>query len=265
MIEFFIAAAAAFALCWVWVGGYLADFLIWIISKLTPDTSNERNLAYIVAGIFLVIGIIVAAVQSQSSGASIAGAMGGAIAGVGAYIAVRLPSKIRVKRENKAIKTGALPQAPQPVQASALVASGQARAAVRTDYNGTRNDMDSGPFCGQCGTKMRPTARFCKNCGAPASRELPQKQTFATQKKEAVMEKAPNRKRGITFIVLGIVVFVICSIVQAIGGSNMFTDRYYPPDNLILDLLMQITWWPGWLATIGCLLYGGSQALFAKK
>jgi hypothetical protein len=130
MVEFIVVAAAAFGLCWVWVGGYLADFFIWIISKLTPDTSDEKTLAYVVAGIFLAFGIVIAVIQSQQNGASI----GGLVVGIGAYIAVRLPGKIRVKRENKAIKRASSQgredrpagDRAEPMQASAPLAPGQA-------------------------------------------------------------------------------------------------------------------------------------------
>ncbi|MDR1421661.1 MAG: hypothetical protein LBI64_02210 [Coriobacteriales bacterium] len=131
MIEFLVAAAVAFGLCWVWVGGYIADFFIWIISKLTPDTSDEKLIAFVAAGIFLIIGIIAAVTQGQESGAII----GGAIVGVGAYVAVRLPGKIRVKRENKAAKSAARAeqanlQTAQPLQAAPTMQFGQPAQAV---------------------------------------------------------------------------------------------------------------------------------------
>lgn len=102
MLEFLGAAAATFVLCWVWVGGYVADLVIWLISKLTPQSSSETNLAYAIAAIFTVLGIIAAATTSGTTGS----VLGGAIVGAGAYIAVRLPGKIRGQREARAEKLG---------------------------------------------------------------------------------------------------------------------------------------------------------------
>lgn len=94
MLEFLIAAGLIFFLCWVWVGGYLADFVVWLISKLTPDSSDETTLAYVVSGAALVLGIIVAVATSGKSGSY----LGGAVAGAGAYVGVRLPGRIRNNR-----------------------------------------------------------------------------------------------------------------------------------------------------------------------
>lgn len=98
MLEFLAGATATFGLCWIWIGGYVADVVIWLVSKLTPQSSNEKNLAYTVAGIFLVLGLIVAATTSGSAGST----LGGAVAGAGLYIAVRLPGKIRGQRAARA-------------------------------------------------------------------------------------------------------------------------------------------------------------------
>jgi hypothetical protein len=53
----------------------------------------------------------------------------------------------------------------------------------------------------------------------------------------------------------GVAVFVGCSIVQAAGGSSMFESTFDDPDNAALAILMQVTWWPGWIVTV--LLIGG--------
>lgn len=45
-------------------------------------------------------------------------------------------------------------------------------------------------------------------------------------------------------------VFIICSLVQAAGGSSMFSSEYYPPDSALLDLAMNLTFWPGWLISL---------------
>lgn len=105
MLQFLGAAAITFLLCWIWVGGYLADFVVWLVSKFTPESSNEQNLAYAIGGGFLVLGII-AAVSTADAGS----ALGGLIAGAGLYVAVRLPNKIRGDRLDKAAKTWAAGQ-----------------------------------------------------------------------------------------------------------------------------------------------------------
>ena len=103
-MEFLTALGAMFVLCWIWVGGYLADFVVWLVSKLTPDAANERALAVILGVLFFIGGIIAAA----SSNDSMAGPLlGGAITGVGLYIAVRLPGKIRRRRAARAERVDA--------------------------------------------------------------------------------------------------------------------------------------------------------------
>lgn len=61
----------------------------------------------------------------------------------------------------------------------------------------------------------------------------------------------------------GIAVFILCSIVQAVGGSSMFQTEYYKPDNLLLDIAMNVTFYPGWGITI-LLLLKGVGALLSK-
>ena len=96
LLAFLGAAVAAFVLCWIWVGGYVADFAIWLISKFVSTQANEKNVAIGVGVGAVVLGIIVATVWSYNNAAA---GLGGLIAGVGAYIAVRLPGKVREKRE----------------------------------------------------------------------------------------------------------------------------------------------------------------------
>lgn len=45
-------------------------------------------------------------------------------------------------------------------------------------------------------------------------------------------------------------VFILCSIVQGAAGSTMFSTRYVPTDNLLMDLALNLTFWPGWLITV---------------
>ena len=55
---------------------------------------------------------------------------------------------------------------------------------------------------------------------------------------------------SLLLIAAGIGVFIICSIVQGAGGSSMFQSSFEDPDNVVLELLMQVTWWPGWIVTV---------------
>jgi hypothetical protein len=61
----------------------------------------------------------------------------------------------------------------------------------------------------------------------------------------------------------GVIVFVIASIIQSLGGSNMFSDSYYSQGALI-DFLIEITFVPGWILT-GVLILGGGARLIAGK
>lgn len=90
---FLLMTVCAFAACWIWVGGYIADFVIWIVSKLVPDEANEVTVAVILGAVFGVVGIIVAVAIPEAGPV-----LGGLIVGVGAYIAVRLPFKVQNKR-----------------------------------------------------------------------------------------------------------------------------------------------------------------------
>lgn len=110
-LGFLIGAAAMFFLCWIWIGGYLADFVVWVIAKLTPDSSNERALAYILGGAFVILGVIVA---FQVAATSVGTFGGGMIAGAGLYVAVRLPGRIR---RNRAAKAASQPPTPPPAPA----------------------------------------------------------------------------------------------------------------------------------------------------
>lgn len=54
------------------------------------------------------------------------------------------------------------------------------------------------------------------------------------------------------YVGAAIAVFIICSLVQTAGDSSMFSQGYYEPDSAILDIAMNVTFWPGWLATVVC-------------
>lgn len=75
----------------------------------------------------------------------------------------------------------------------------------------------------------------------------------------------PGGSGGVGMIVGGIAVFIVCSIIQGAGGSSMFSQSYYPPDNAFMDLLMNLTWWPGWIVTVVLIIGGVRQLMQSKK
>ena len=65
---------------------------------------------------------------------------------------------------------------------------------------------------------------------------------------------------GIMKIVGGIAVFIACWIVQAtMGDSSMFSMSYVNRGTL-QGLLVNVTFWPGWILT-GALIVAGIQEL----
>ncbi|WP_406832830.1 hypothetical protein ABEG17_08410 [Pedococcus sp. KACC 23699] len=51
-------------------------------------------------------------------------------------------------------------------------------------------------------------------------------------------------------------VFIVCCIVQAACGSSMFSTSYADPGSVVKDLLLNVTFWPGWAITVGLALRG---------
>lgn len=43
-----------------------------------------------------------------------------------------------------------------------------------------------------------------------------------------------------------VVVFIICSVIQAACGSSMFSNTYSSSTGLIKTLLLNVTFYPGW-------------------
>ena len=70
-----------------------------------------------------------------------------------------------------------------------------------------------------------------------------------------------SKSKGALVIAAGVGVFIVCSIVQGIGGSSMFESSFQDPDNFLLELLMQVTFWPGCLATGALVLLGFTMVL----
>ncbi|QAY62875.1 hypothetical protein ET495_06025 [Xylanimonas allomyrinae] len=106
MGEFLGTAAILFLLCWVWVGGYLADGVVWILSRVLPRNANETSVAVGIGVAVLLIGIVVA-VSTHGGGGQSGAYVGGVIAGAGLYVAVRLPSKTRAQRSARPVPRAA--------------------------------------------------------------------------------------------------------------------------------------------------------------
>ena len=60
---------------------------------------------------------------------------------------------------------------------------------------------------------------------------------------------AKTAASAVLSIVVGIAVFIGCALVQAAGDSSMFETGFSAPGNAVLEVAMQVTFWPGWMAT----------------
>ena len=68
-------------------------------------------------------------------------------------------------------------------------------------------------------------------------------------------EAPVSRGSGVVSIVAAIAVFIVCSIIQAAGGSSMFSGNYYH-SGVGVDILVNLTFIPGWIVTGFLLLRG---------
>ena len=64
----------------------------------------------------------------------------------------------------------------------------------------------------------------------------------------------PRRQKAAVYAAGAVAVFIVCSIVQATGDSSMFSTNYYQPDNVLLEFAISVTFYPGWILTIGLLV-----------
>jgi hypothetical protein len=64
---------------------------------------------------------------------------------------------------------------------------------------------------------------------------------------------------GLALLAGAAAVFVVCALAQSAAGSSMFSSSYPADDSLIQSLLANVTFYPGWLATLAL---GGYGALF---
>lgn len=88
--------------------------------------------------------------------------------------------------------------------------------------------------------------------GAPTHRGIQSQSLFSLIGKHETIGGIDMDKRiqgGLGYLALAAVVFIICSLIQGAGGSSMFETTYYTPDSWVLDLAMQVTFWPGWILT----------------
>jgi len=67
---------------------------------------------------------------------------------------------------------------------------------------------------------------------------------------ETTSEGQPTRQSGLLLIGAAIAFFVVCSLIQHAYGSGMFALTFTDA-GFIGNVLLQVTFWPGWLATCG--------------
>lgn len=74
-----------------------------------------------------------------------------------------------------------------------------------------------------------------------------------------------QQREGAIQIALGVGVFIVCSIVQGACGSSMFSSSYPGSDNAVQGLLANLTFYPGWLLTLGLCARGAVTLYEASK
>lgn len=132
-------------------------------------------------------------------------------------------------------------------------------------------------YCGKCGQQINEADVFCGKCGAPAP---PKTKTSSQQQTSqhvndvaqpqvaspfAQAQAQANKQAGIGLIVGGIVVFLVCSIIQGLGDSSMFSLSFYRTGNTFLDILISISMIPGWIATFALVVSGIRRLMNTKN
>jgi hypothetical protein len=75
------------------------------------------------------------------------------------------------------------------------------------------------------------------------------------------MSDADKGPGAMTKIVGGIAVFIVCWMVQAgLGDSSMFSMSYVN-QGFVPGLLVTVTFWPGWIVTVGLIGSGIGELL----
>ncbi len=76
---------------------------------------------------------------------------------------------------------------------------------------------------------------------------------------ESQPAKTVDAKQGamVGFGLLGAAaaVFILCSLVQGAFGSSMFDTSYRDP-GIVGTILINLTFWPGWIGTVGLAVFG---------
>jgi hypothetical protein len=71
---------------------------------------------------------------------------------------------------------------------------------------------------------------------------------------------------GIATIVGGVGLFVLCSVIQASWGqSSMFSASYVRPESGFQDLMITMTFYPGWVMTAVLVITGGLRMFGIKR
>ena len=65
-----------------------------------------------------------------------------------------------------------------------------------------------------------------------------------------------SRLSGPALLGAAVGVFILCCIIQAACGSSMFSTSYPATDSTMKDLLINVTFWPGWLMTAALAIKG---------
>jgi len=75
---------------------------------------------------------------------------------------------------------------------------------------------------------------------------------------------APKKGKGVGMIIGGVGTFILCCIIQAACGSSMFESTYYPRGGFE-DVLIEMTWQPGWVVSCGLLIGGIIRYLVTRN
>jgi len=77
--------------------------------------------------------------------------------------------------------------------------------------------------------------------------------------------QAVRNRSGWFFIAGGIAIFAICSFIQANAGSSMFSLTYAATEDAVLKTLVNVTFVPGWVLTVGLITLGVITLVQASK
>ena len=81
-------------------------------------------------------------------------------------------------------------------------------------------------------------------------------QNQTTPNQSTPKKSGPDYGLGLLCLAGAVGVFIVCSIIQGIGHSNMFSMSYPEPDNVLVGLLLNVTFYPGWLLIGSLVMYG---------